>query len=350
MIHRTPLTRRKTIRALGAGMATSLAGCTIEVGDTSDDQRTPTPAPASGEAEVASRADSLLNQSIPDPVDVFSGEEFSVFENDDRVRGEVKIDTTAGTIAFRSSDVNGITLLAGYIAADDLESEDWGVGDINDADKFVTGLAGESGMQLSFTPGTFHGVALRAVNGISLIVDGETVSEPRSLIRYVPDKGMIASQTPRNVPAPGDLADVYPILEDYEVEDPETVVKVDWKAELFESVDYPGEDDQIESDPGELWLILAGVAENIGNEQTRFNFYSIALEEEGENQDPRRFGYKIEQPVQTLRPGESFQSWVAYIIPEGERPLRMVYKTPQEHNVLFELNKDVDSGLTGTKP
>lgn len=134
----------------------------------------------------------VLKQDLPDPEDYIGDGDRS---NYPRKKGTVYIDTMEGTLTLEGPGSQQITAIAGYLSADDLEpvkndrGNNWGKTVENDS-KLIGTNATFASDRLTFDPDSFEGVALRAVESADLIIDGETVVESNSSVRYDEDVGV----------------------------------------------------------------------------------------------------------------------------------------------------------------
>lgn len=125
----------------------------------------------------------VLEQSLPDPSQYINSRQ-SDFE---RAVGTVTI-RTDGDLVLQGPGQNQVTAIAGYIDGADLVGNmNWG-GSVDNESKLIHTSAGEGSDSLRFD--LFRGVALRAVSGIDLVVDGTTVAEGVQLVRYRQDGGV----------------------------------------------------------------------------------------------------------------------------------------------------------------
>jgi hypothetical protein len=134
----------------------------------------------------------VLNQPLPHPqVYISSDRGGDIPFEYDREIGNVEIDTESGVLTLRGPGDNKVTAIAGFISADDLaERDNWGGYISDDSKKFGTNATNWRD-KLDFRSGTFRGIALRAMAGINLTIDGSTVAESVRRIKYTPQSGII---------------------------------------------------------------------------------------------------------------------------------------------------------------
>ncbi|RXK50455.1 LamG domain-containing protein [Halorientalis pallida] len=142
--------------------------------------------PDDGAGEDTSQSvPSVLQQSLPDPEQYLAQRQIG----SERDVGTVEISTRRGRLVLRGPGTGRVTAIAGYLAADDLTPEaTWGK-TVDDDTKLIGTAAGERQDGLTFD--SFRGVALRAVAGIDLVVDGERVATDVRQVRYTPEAGVI---------------------------------------------------------------------------------------------------------------------------------------------------------------
>lgn len=132
----------------------------------------------------------VLNQSIPDPTQYINSRQ-SEFE---RAVGTVEITTTTGEgeLRLQGPGQNQVTAIAGYLDGGGLFTlPNWG-GSVDGDSKLIYTSAGEGHDDLEFD--VFRGIALRAVDGINLVVDGTTVARSVELIQYHEDTGVVEQE------------------------------------------------------------------------------------------------------------------------------------------------------------
>lgn len=132
----------------------------------------------------------ILQQEVPDPETFLVGRHAD-FE---RSAGTFAIDDESGLAFLRGPGAEQVTAVEGYILVDGLEASDgWnGVADPFTGQIGTHSVAGPEG--LSFEPGTFDGIALRATAGIELVTREGTIVEDAQLIRYHVDEGVLETQ------------------------------------------------------------------------------------------------------------------------------------------------------------
>lgn len=124
----------------------------------------------------------VLRKSLPDPEEYVGDGPRADY---DRAIGEVRIDTTNGSLTLVGPGQYVITAIAGYLAADDLRKTDsWDHVVENDTKLIGTNATFKSDT-VRFAADTFEGVALRAVRAVDLYVDDERVVDRVNLVRYV---------------------------------------------------------------------------------------------------------------------------------------------------------------------
>ena len=142
-------------------------------------------APDDGTTDSSSQSvPSVLQQSLPDPEQYVAQRQIGA----GRAVGTVEISTGQGRFVLRGPGPGRVTAIAGYLAADDLTPETtWGK-TVDDDTKLIGTGAGERRDALTFD--SFRGVALRAVAGIDLVVDGNRVATDVRQVRYTPEAGV----------------------------------------------------------------------------------------------------------------------------------------------------------------
>lgn len=132
----------------------------------------------------------VLNQPIPDPTQYINSRQ-SEFE---RAVGTVEITTTTGEgeLRLQGPGQNQVTAVAGYLDGGGLFTlPNWG-GSVDGDSKLIYTSAGEGNDDLEFD--VFRGIALRAVEGIDLVVDGTTVARSVRLVRYQKNAGVVEQE------------------------------------------------------------------------------------------------------------------------------------------------------------
>lgn len=130
----------------------------------------------------------VLKQPLPDP-ESFIGD--GTRSRNPRSVGVVRIDTDTGELFLDGPGNREITAIGGFLSADNLEPADsWGKR-VDNETKLIGTNATFRGDRLYFDQGSFRGIALRAVAGIDLVIDGRTVAESVSTIRFHPSGGVI---------------------------------------------------------------------------------------------------------------------------------------------------------------
>lgn len=180
-------TRRRLLHLGGTGLVVSVAGCN-QVGDADSNGEGDNDATESASETPA--VPEPLRRELPDPNQYISGTRDSY----DRDTGVVRIDTDEGSLVLEGPGTRRVTGIAGYLQADELApSDSWG-GEVRpDTYRIGTNATFRSD-ELTFAPGSFEGVALRADAGIDLIVDGETIVEAASTVRYHTEEGTFSLQ------------------------------------------------------------------------------------------------------------------------------------------------------------
>jgi PGF-pre-PGF domain-containing protein len=141
--------------------------------------------------ESEGSSSSILKQSLPDPESFIGSGTRSSYT---RATGTVRINTSDGKLFLNGPGNNKITSIGGYLLADNLtETDSWGKEVENDI-KLIGTSATFRGDGLSFEADSFRGIALRAVRGIDLVIDGETVAENVSTVRYDISRGVFEQQ------------------------------------------------------------------------------------------------------------------------------------------------------------
>jgi hypothetical protein len=127
---------------------------------------------------------SVLEQSLPDPTQYIAARQGGFT----RTVGTVEISTAQNLLTLRGPGISRVTAIAGYLAADEITPlSSWGK-EADGQTKLIGTAAGEGSDELSFS--SFRGIALRAVPGIDLVVDGQTVAEAVEVVRFTPDVGV----------------------------------------------------------------------------------------------------------------------------------------------------------------
>lgn len=134
------------------------------------------------------QSESVLEQPLPDPSQYINARQ----SNFERAVGTVTIQSDDG-LTLQGPGQNQVTAIAGYVDGADLAAnQNWG-GSVDNGSKLVSTSAGAGSDSLRLD--LFRGVALRAVSGIDLVVDGTTVAEGVRLVRYSQDDGVFERES-----------------------------------------------------------------------------------------------------------------------------------------------------------
>lgn len=130
----------------------------------------------------------LLEQSLPDPEQYIPSD----LEAEPSV-GTVRIETKYGNFFTLEGPGDGkVTAIAGYFDGAGLDpTRSWG-GKVSEKSGLV--YTESTGGRDSFSFDLFDGLALRAVEGITLVVEGTTVAEDVRLVRYRRDGGVFEQE------------------------------------------------------------------------------------------------------------------------------------------------------------
>lgn len=130
----------------------------------------------------------LLEQSLPDPSQYIPSD-----LDAERAVGTVKIRTSGGSFFTLNGPGDGkVTAIAGYFDGAGLDpTRNWG-GKVSKKSGLIHTHA--VGGRDSFSFDLFDGLALRAVKGINLVVEGTTVAERVRLVRYRRDDGVFEQE------------------------------------------------------------------------------------------------------------------------------------------------------------